>query len=110
VARGGKRPGAGRPKGTESPKTKRQREVATKALDEGITPLEVMLRAMRAALGPEGTDYAAAFPFARDAAPFIHAKLASTEVKMDADVKQTVSAEPLKPAEWEEKYGSGAPH
>lgn len=43
-ARGGKRPGAGRKKGSL---TKRTREIAEKAAEEGITPLEVMLDNMR---------------------------------------------------------------
>ena len=42
--RGGKRPGAGRPAGAA---TRRTREIADQALAEGISPLEVMLRAMR---------------------------------------------------------------
>jgi hypothetical protein len=109
MARGGKRPGAGRPKGTVSPATQRRREIADQALAEGMSPLEIMLKAMRDALGADGQNYAAAFPFAKEAAPYMHAKLASTEVKMDAEVKQTVSAEPLRPDEWEEKYGSERP-
>lgn len=43
---GGKRPGAGRPKGT---KNKLSREVAARAMADGITPLEVIIRTMRAA-------------------------------------------------------------
>jgi hypothetical protein len=109
VARGGSRPGAGRPKGTENPATRKRREIAEKALQEGISPLEVLLAGMRDALGEDGRNYAAAFPFAKEAAPYMHAKLASTEMKMDAEVKQTVSADPLRPDEWEEKYGSERP-
>lgn len=44
MARGGKRVGAGRPSGAL---TARTREVAEKALAEGISPLEVMLGNMR---------------------------------------------------------------
>lgn len=103
MARGGKRPGAGRP---VSEATKKRRDVAEKALEQGITPLEVMLGAMREALGPEGKNYAAAQPFARDAAPFMHPKLASTEMKMDAELTHnTVSADPLTPDEWQQQYG-----
>jgi hypothetical protein len=110
MARGGKRPGAGRPKGSVEAKTVKRREVAEKALEQGITPLEVMLEAMRSALGPEGTNYVAAQPFARDAAPFVHPKLAATEVKMEADVRSTVSAEPLTPEQWESEHGAQNPH
>lgn len=42
--RGGSRPGAGRPPGSLNRKS---REIVEKALGEGVTPLEVMLHAMR---------------------------------------------------------------
>jgi hypothetical protein len=45
--RGGKREGAGRPKGAL---TKKTRLIAEQAMAEGITPLEVMVKAMRHAL------------------------------------------------------------
>jgi hypothetical protein len=103
MPRGGKREGAGRKEGSA---TKRTREIADKAAQEGITPLEVMLQAMREALGPEGKNFVAAQPFARDAAPFMHPKLASTEMKMDAELTHnTVSADPLSPDEWQQQYG-----
>ena len=44
MAQGGKRVGAGRPKGAL---TKRTQEIAAKAAKEGKTPLEVMLENMR---------------------------------------------------------------
>jgi len=44
MAKGGKRPGAGRPKGAL---TKRTQDIAIKAISEGKTPLEVMLENMR---------------------------------------------------------------
>jgi len=44
MARGGSRRGAGRPTG---PLTKKTREIAAKALEEGINPLQVMLANMR---------------------------------------------------------------
>lgn len=73
--RGGPRPRAGRPTGAASKKT---REIANRAADQGITPLEVMIEAMRDAYAKEGA--AAAFVYAKDAAPYMHAKLASTEM------------------------------
>jgi hypothetical protein len=45
---------------------------------QGITPLEVMLKAMRAAHARG--DLAAAAAFARDAAPYVHPRLTSAEV------------------------------
>ena len=44
AGRGGKRPSAGRPKGSNNTRT---REIADKAAAEGIAPLEVKLKRMR---------------------------------------------------------------
>lgn len=52
-------------------------------LPKGTTPLEVMVEAMRVAYrvsGPLG-----AFPFAEKAAPYIHAKIGSLELKNPTD-------------------------
>lgn len=76
---GGKRQGAGRPRGAANQRT---RDIADKAVAEGITPLEVMLQDMRAKLG--ANDLSAAADRARDAAPYMHPKLSSVE----ADVEQ----------------------
>jgi len=72
---GGKRPGSGRPRGAKSahPKSAVAREVTKKALRAEVTPLDVMLKAMRNALSKD--DLAAAHGFAKDAAPYIHPKL-----------------------------------
>lgn len=78
MARGGKRDGAGRPAGAV---TKRTREVGEKAAREGITPLEYMLSILRNdAADPKDRMWAA-----EKAAPYVHAKLASVEVKGDPD-------------------------
>ncbi len=73
--RGGQRPGAGRPAGAASKKT---REIADRAAEQGITPLEVMIEAMRDAYALGGAT--AAFMYAKDAAPYMHAKLSSAEM------------------------------
>jgi hypothetical protein len=73
-SRGGKRPGAGRKPGTANVKT---REIADKAAAEGITPLEVMLKAMRSF--HDAGDLEKAAHFAKDAAPYVHAKLANID-------------------------------
>ena len=75
MARGGKRAGAGRRQGSL---TTRTREVAEKAIQEGTTPLEVMLAAMRFHVKAKDLDRAAAI--AKDAAPYIHPKLAAVEM------------------------------
>jgi hypothetical protein len=88
MARGGKRQGSGRKPGTVSEATKRRREVAEKAAAEGVTPLDVMLTTMRSlwdqALDPAGrvVNFGKAMQanmVAKDAAPYVHPKLASIE-------------------------------
>lgn len=74
MTRGGKRTGAGRPKGAATRKTK---EIADRASAEGVTPLEVMLKAMREHY--DKREYDAAAAIAKDAAPYMHAKLASVQ-------------------------------
>lgn len=76
---GGRRPGAGRPKGSAS---KRTREIADRACEEGKTPLEIMLDVMREAYGAH--DLPAALEAAKAAAPYVHPRLAAVE--MDAKV------------------------
>jgi len=72
VARGGKRPNAGRKPGSA---TKRTREIADRAASEGITPLEYMLSVLRnEAMNPE-----ARFEAAKAAAPYMHPRLAAVE-------------------------------
>jgi hypothetical protein len=74
LSRGGARAGAGRHKGSL---TKRTREIAEKAIAEGITPLEVMLRAMKEHVDAKRWDQASAI--AKDAAPYVHPRLAAVE-------------------------------
>jgi hypothetical protein len=74
MARGGARKGAGRPRGAVS---KKSQEIAATAIAEGITPLEVMLKAMRNH-AEEGEWSKAAF-IAKDAAPYVHPRLAAIE-------------------------------
>ena len=72
MARGGKRKGAGRPKGVRSSRT---REVIEKAESEGITPLDYMLKVMR----DEGADEKRRDGMAIAAAPYLHPKLSAVE-------------------------------
>lgn len=73
---GGRRPGAGRPLGSAN---RRTREIADKAASGGITPLEVMLTAMRKYVEAENWDDARAA--AKDAAPYMHPRLNAVEYK-----------------------------
>lgn len=78
AGRGGKRPGAGRPKGSANRKTQ---EIANKAADEGITPLEYMIEVMR------NVDESPAMRLdaAKSAAPYLHPRLQTTTVRGDED-------------------------
>ena len=74
MGHGGARPGSGRKKGSLTTKTQ---ELLAKAALDGITPLEVMLKAMR--LHAEDSKWDEAAGIAKDAAPYIHPRLAAIE-------------------------------
>ena len=69
---GGARKGAGRPPGSANRKT---REIADRAAQEGLTPLEFMLQVMR----DEANEPRDRLSAAVSAAPYMHPKLASIE-------------------------------
>ncbi len=79
MARGGKRAGAGR---KSSPESKVRTEAALRALTSGLTPLDIMLEAMRKAYESGGAKEA--MPFAIAAAPYMHPKLANIDAKTTA--------------------------
>jgi hypothetical protein len=79
VPRGGARPGAGRKRGGLSKKTT---EVAARAAEQGVTPLEVLLEAMRRHYDAGELDRAAAF--AKDAAPYMHPRLSTMQFARDS--------------------------
>jgi hypothetical protein len=72
MTRGGARPNAGRKAGAATKKTK---EIADKAAEEGITPLEYLLSVMRNEVNEPKERVTAAIA----AAPYVHAKLSSVE-------------------------------
>jgi hypothetical protein len=83
MAHGGARAGAGRKLGSATAKT---REIADRALADGISPLEFMLQVMR-----DGTaERAERLDMAKAAAPYIHPRLSSIEAKVDADIQAAV--------------------
>jgi hypothetical protein len=101
--RGGRRPGAGRPLGS---KNQRSAEIARTAAESGITPIEVMLGAMRE-LWAQGTSEAKreAAEIAKDAAPYIHPRLASIDQTIKEDRPFAVVLEQCSNAEeWEAIY------
>ena len=71
----------GRPKGIQetAPRNTAARKQAALAASEGITPLDVMLLTMRPHVEAGGWDAAAAI--AKDAAPYVHPRLASTTLE-----------------------------
>ena len=81
LTHGGRRAGAGRTLGAA---TKKTRAIADQAAAEGITPLEVMLNAMRAALLDGDLPFAVSI--ARDAAPYCHPRLSAITVKENIDI------------------------
>lgn len=111
--RGGKRPGAGRPKGSENKATRKRREIAEAALEQGITPLEVMLQTMREKW--EAGDKEGACQVAKDAAPYVHPKLSSVNANVDGtfayrDIEiPTEERHPLAGAAWPATDGDTAP-
>jgi hypothetical protein len=77
MGHGGARKGAGRKPGAI---TRATREIAEKAL-EGLTPLDFMLSIMR----DEANETGQRFEAAKAAAPYVHAKLANVDAKLDVD-------------------------
>jgi hypothetical protein len=84
MPRGGKRPGAGRPRGSRAKKTQ---AIAIAAMAAGISPLELMLQVMR----DESVDSMVRLDMAKAAAPYVHARLAATIVATaDAETQVVV--------------------
>lgn len=74
MARGGKRPGAGRPKGATN---KRSRSSAAKVLASDLTPLDILLKTARRLY--EDQDFVNAAAVARAAAPYVHSKFVASQ-------------------------------
>lgn len=92
ASRGGARPGAGRKKGSIGPRERLQQQIQVQALESGCSPLDVMLEAMREAYKEGGAK--AAMPYAKEAAPYLHAKLSSVDAKVDGVIGQ-YAAQPI---------------
>ncbi len=63
-------------------------EAALRLAKDGITPLEVMIQAMRKVYGGKdgkGRNAVEAFKLACDCAPYMHARIASLELKKDGE-------------------------
>lgn len=77
---GGARPGAGRKPGSLNSRT---RAIAEKCIASGTSPLEVLIAAMTEAYNKN--DYETACKYAKDAAPYIHPRLANIELSGDSE-------------------------
>ena len=100
---GGKRPGAGRPKGAAS---RANEEVRQEAAATGELPLAYMLRIMRDPSQPVGRRD----DMAKAAAPFCHSRLSSVEHSGEI-ARPTVIRAPAVSAtleEWQAEYAPGA--
>jgi hypothetical protein len=102
ISPGSVRQAGGRPKGSRN---KRTSELIERAEAKGISPLDLMLAVMHD-LWQEG-DRLAAFACAEKIAPYLHARLAAVEQKVETDVRQTVvNGEPMSTEEWLARYGN----
>lgn len=76
---GGRRSNAGRKPGTPN---KRTEATIAKAEASGLLPLDYMLSILQDEAQPQATRFAAA----KEAAPYLHAKLASVDAKVKGEV------------------------
>ena len=74
MARGGKREGAGRKPGAINKATQKTRKAVK---ESGLTPLQYLLSVMR----DEGAEQCERVDAAHKAAPYVHAKLTSVDMK-----------------------------
>ena len=106
LGRGGARPGAGRPSGS---KNQRSAEVARQATEAGLTPIEVMLGAMRE-LWKEATSASKreAARIAKDAAPYVHPRLASIDQTVSEAARFVIYApKPCSIEQWKANVRAG---
>lgn len=79
MARGGARPGAGRPKGARD---KLAQEAAEAVKATGMTPLEYLTSIYQ----DDEADEAKRIEAAKAAAPYVHPRLSNIEAKVDASL------------------------
>ena len=79
MAHGGKREGAGRPKGIRSKRTLGAMHAGT----NGLSPLDYMLEVLR----DEGADRVTRMDAAKAAAPYVHSRLSNVEMAVTDDTR-----------------------
>lgn len=88
---------------------KAQCQLREKLITDGQSILELMIEHVKEKL--EIGDRDGAFAAMCQVAPYLHPKLAATEVKMESEVRQTVvNGEPLSIEEFDQKYGVQRPN
>lgn len=102
---GGKRDGAGRKKGSKTQIT----ALREKAMKEGEMPHEFLLRVARGEYITHGEeeilpDFKLRIRCAEMAAQFFAPKLATIEQKIEQETHHVISASPLTPEQFEQKY------
>lgn len=97
AGQGGYRPGAGRKPGSANMKT---REIADRAAEEGITPLEYLLSVMRDEEAPRSERMAAA----RVAAPYVHPRLSAVSGEPEGNKVFVLADHPMSEEDWIKKY------
>ena len=80
MAHGGARKGAGRKPSALTTKT---REIAEKAVEGGITPLDYMLEILRNTAAPAD----ARFEAAKAAAPYVHPRLSAVDANVEGGMR-----------------------
>jgi hypothetical protein len=114
AGRGGPTPGAGRKKGGKNRATiERELRVASgvqSAVDGGYLPLDVILARMRASPLPDGTNPTdSQYHAAVDAAPYLHARLASTDTTIKSDnTHRVLSEKPMTEEDWVAEHATPA--
>jgi hypothetical protein len=116
MARGGKRPGAGRPAGSKGKRSTEFQETVAAAgakiaavLGEGAFTDDAHAFLMHVYKNP-ANDLPVRIDAAKAAIGYEKPKLASIEQVIDAEVHQRViSAEPMTDEEWEAQYGGAKP-
>lgn len=109
MSRGGRRPNTGRPKGMLN---KKSAENIKRAEETGEMPHEFLLRLARDQLteqeklinGIQNVPLNIRLQAAKDCAPYFAPKLAQIEKTIEKTVRSVISAEPLTPEQWEDKY------
>lgn len=103
MSRGGKRPGAGRPKGAVA---KMSAAAVAQARATGELPHEFLLRVVRGErIDDQAPTLEQRIAAAVSVAPYFAPKLAAIEQRVETNVRAVVSGKPMTTEQWMVKYG-----